>query len=291
MARKPLLGWWRGVLRLVAVPLTLPTHPLAVVPLKIWRPRWFDGVALVVGAVAPDIPYAIDGYGFVIRGHAWHAVLWWSVPLTLLAAALIRWSAPVVAAHLPGGDRDGAGWLGFGGLALRDYGVLGTVRHRWWVSAGSAIIGAGSHLLWDLFTHPHYLESGWIRTEPVAGWPWWMIMVRLSDLVGLVAGVALVIWLGRTGALRRWHGPPPPVEAQTARFWSAFAAVVGVGAVVLPLQPAQYPPQQAIRVLLIGCLALLAGAGAASVGTGRRGSRRPGDSAEARVAAGTSGQG
>jgi hypothetical protein len=39
----------------VIMPLTLPTHPIAVVPLKMWRPGWFDGVALVVGAVAPDV--------------------------------------------------------------------------------------------------------------------------------------------------------------------------------------------------------------------------------------------
>jgi hypothetical protein len=33
------------------VPMTFPTHPVAVLPLKLWRPRWFDGVALVLGCV------------------------------------------------------------------------------------------------------------------------------------------------------------------------------------------------------------------------------------------------
>ena len=49
------------------MPLTLPTHPLAVAPLKLWRPRWFDGVALTLGAIAPDVPFALDGYPVVVR--------------------------------------------------------------------------------------------------------------------------------------------------------------------------------------------------------------------------------
>src|SRR2546423_12271768 len=68
------------------MPMTLPTHPLAVVPLKLWRPHWFDGVALVIGAMAPDFAYAEDGYGLTIHSHAWHAPLWWALPVTLIAA-------------------------------------------------------------------------------------------------------------------------------------------------------------------------------------------------------------
>jgi hypothetical protein len=58
------------------MPLTLPTHPMAVVPLKLWRPSWFDGVALVVGSISPDLAYAADGYGVTIHSHAWHAPVW-----------------------------------------------------------------------------------------------------------------------------------------------------------------------------------------------------------------------
>ena len=36
------------------MPATFPSHAAAVLPLKLWRPRWFDGVALVVGSMAPD---------------------------------------------------------------------------------------------------------------------------------------------------------------------------------------------------------------------------------------------
>jgi hypothetical protein len=36
---------------------------------------------------------------------------------------------------------------------LRDYAALATRRHRWWVAALSAYLGALSHRLWDLVTH------------------------------------------------------------------------------------------------------------------------------------------
>jgi len=53
------------------MPLTVPARPVAVVPIKVWRPAWFDGVALVIGSIAPDLAFAFAGYGFVIPSHAW----------------------------------------------------------------------------------------------------------------------------------------------------------------------------------------------------------------------------
>ena len=69
------------------MPATLPSHQAAVLGLKLWRPRWFDGVALVVGAAAPDAAYAVTGLGVDIRSHAWHALLWFNLPLTLVLTA------------------------------------------------------------------------------------------------------------------------------------------------------------------------------------------------------------
>jgi len=43
------------------MPATFPSHAAAVLPLKLWRPRWFDGVALVVGSMAPDLGYPLVG--------------------------------------------------------------------------------------------------------------------------------------------------------------------------------------------------------------------------------------
>jgi hypothetical protein len=238
----------------VIMPLTLPTHPIAVVPLKVWRPGWFDGVALVIGAVAPDVAYAADGYGVTIHSHAWHAPLWWALPVTLVAARLVRWAAPTIAVHLPAG----------GPFALRDYAVLATVRHRWHVTAISALLGAISHIGWDAFTHPT-IDGGRVllpalHHQALPGMPWWDLLSTASDLTGFAAGTALAIRIGQRQLLRRWHGAPPLATYRPVVFWPAAALVLTIGLALLPIQPVRLFPDQAIRAMLITGLALLAGA-------------------------------
>ncbi|MER5472551.1 DUF4184 family protein [Streptomyces sp. NPDC002685] len=72
-------------------------------------------------------------------GHTWAGLALWGVPLSVVDTLLIRRSAPVAAAHL-------RGWW-------REYGVLGQVRHRWYVTVVSAWLGAVTHRLWDDVTH------------------------------------------------------------------------------------------------------------------------------------------
>jgi hypothetical protein len=240
------------------MPLTLPTHPVAVVPLKLWRPRWFDGVALVIGAIAPDIAYAAYGFGGTPLTHNWFALLWWNLPVTLVAVRLIRWAAPAVAVHLPGG----------GPLRLRDYGVLGAVRHRWYITVASALIGAFSHIAWDAVTHPAYLPP--LQGEPWPGTPWWGLLSDASNLAGFAIGAGLVLHIGRHGLLHRWHGAPPPTRRQPLAFWAAVTVVLGGGLTLLLVHPVDWMAGQAIRTMLIAGLALLCGAAATGMA-----SRRP----------------
>lgn len=230
------------------MPSTLPTHPLAVLPLKLWRPRWFDGVALATGACAPDMSYALDGavdrIGLRINSHTIASLVWWSLPCAVAAAWLIRRGAPVVAAHLPG-------WL-------REYGVLGRVRHAWWITALSALLGAASHLLWDLVTHP----------GPVAAW--WPIR-QVSDDSAVVLLPIFLWYCGSRHLLREWHGDPPPVPRRPALFWAVSAAVVAAGVLATWLagdrHPAWfgypgYPHVLGVRLIDSLTVGLLAGAAA-----------------------------
>lgn len=41
------------------MPMTFPSYAAAVLPFKFARRRWFDGVALVIGSAAPDMPYSL----------------------------------------------------------------------------------------------------------------------------------------------------------------------------------------------------------------------------------------
>jgi Domain of unknown function (DUF4184) len=248
------------------MPLTLPTHPLAVLPLKFWRPHWFDGVALVVGAIAPDVPYAAEGY-VTVHSHTWHATLWWAVPVTLVGTRLIRWAAPTVAAHLPAG----------GPFALRDFGVLGSVRYRWWVTGLCGMLGALSHIIWDAFTHP---SIGGGRRLPIAalyqdampGVPWWYLLVNVSDMLGLAIGAALAVHIGQSRLLVAWHGPARLPVPAAARFWPAVVVTAVFGVATLPLHPVRLFQDQAIRMMLIAGIALLAGTLAVKAQPSREGS-------------------
>lgn len=239
------------------MPLTLPTHPIAVVSLKLWRPRWFDGVALVIGAVAPDLGYATYGFGQTVPTHNLLALLWWGLPVTLVAVRLVRWAAPVIAAHLPAA----------GPLRLRDYGVLGIVRHPWYVTAFSAWIGSFSHIVWDSFTHPGYFTV--LQREVWPGTPWWSLLSDASNLVGFAAGTLLVVHTGRSCLIRQWHGPPPRTTPRPFTFWSVVAVTLASGLTVAVVHPVDWVAGQAIRVMLIAGLALLCGA-ATATSTSRR---------------------
>ncbi|MFC7247299.1 DUF4184 family protein [Catellatospora aurea] len=239
------------------MPLTLPTHPVAVVPLKLWRPRWFDGVALVIGTVAPDLAFAADGYGVTIHSHAWHAPLWWALPLAVVGTRLVRWAAPTIAAHLPAG----------GPLALRDYGALGLARHHWLITAISAVIGAVCHIGWDALTHPT-VDGGrvllpFLHRQAGPGMPWWELLSIGSNLAGFAAATALLVHIGRKRLLRRWYGSAAAADVpRPALFWTAVAVVFALGLASLPLHPVRLVGDQAVRVMLFAALALLAGAAA-----------------------------
>ena len=137
------------------VPLTFPTHPVAVLPLKLWRPRWFDGVALLLGSMAPDLAYALDGSGLPVWpfSHQYAGLFGWCLPITLVGAWMVRRVAPVLSAHVPVGD-------------------IRPVGPRWWVTVSSALVGAASHLVLDRIEAPpvEYV----LHVAGVAGLVWYV---------------------------------------------------------------------------------------------------------------------
>jgi hypothetical protein len=208
-----------------------------VLPLKLIRPQWFDGVALVVGAASPDVAYVVDGSGLPVwpLSHEWHGLLLFCLPVTVVLGWIVRRAAPIVAAHLPAA----------GALALRDYGALGNVRHRWWVTAASALLGAASHVVWDSMADR------------------WLFVDAASHALGALIVVAVMVQVGRVRLIRRWHGAPPAVVLRPIRFWSVAAIVGAFGVAVLPFLPAAFLPHTTgTRLLATVAMALVAGAAA-----------------------------
>lgn len=251
------------------MPATFPSHAALVVPFKLRWPRRFDGVALVVGTAAPDMYYALNGYLVVPPTHNLPGLLWFALPVTLVATALIRRSAPVIAAHLPARPA----WL-----ALRDYGVLGAVRHPWYVTVYSALLGGLTHLVWDGFTHAPAAGHGWgVRLVPALqgeawdGSPWWYLAQHASTAAGAVTALLAAVYLGQRGLLRAWHGEPPPIRRTPAAFWSAVVAVAALYPLTWPLLPFQYATYvQGVRMVWCFALAMLGGAAAATLASRRQ---------------------
>lgn len=128
------------------MPLAFPSHQGLIMPLRAWRPRAVDGVALAIGATMPDI---VDFLAWPFRGELgqWlgHSLLGLAVAclplglaLTLIARRTVRRS---LLARFEDPDRPAT--------ATRD--------------AGSVVIGALSHVIFDLITHCNFLLL----------WPWY----------------------------------------------------------------------------------------------------------------------
>jgi len=196
------------------VPLTFPSHPAAVLPLKLWRPGWFDGVALALGSMAPDLAYVLDGSGLPVWpfSHQLVGLVGWCLPIAWAGTWTVRRAAPIIAVHLPAG----------GALALRDYGCLALARHRWWITVTSALIGAASHLALD----------GFELRVPAAEY--------VMHALGAIGLLLIALHIGRHRLLRRWYGDPPARRSRPALFWSVAVVVAVPAMAVTPFLPGAF---------------------------------------------------
>lgn len=189
------------------MPFTL-AHPAAILPLR--HRRYLRSAPLIIGAVAPDLPYYVP---VRFSGHLTHdthsAVGAFTIDLplgvaVLACAFLLRRPLTVL---LPARAR----WLCLNALEPFRRGVLA------WVLAPLAIlVGVWTHLLWDSFTH----TDGWMvrriaflsRTVTLA---WYSGQVcHLLQYLSSVAGLAiLAVWYARlrvpADAVRAGRGAHP----------------------------------------------------------------------------------
>jgi hypothetical protein len=231
--------------------MTFPSHAAGILPLKLWRPHRWDGVALVLGAMSPDLAYLIDGSGLPVWpfSHQIVGLVGWCLPLTLIGCVLVRRAAPIVAAHLPSGGR----------FALDDYGAIRFSTHRWHITVVSALVGAASHLVLD----------GVEQRFPDLEIP--------GHLLGAIAIVGLGLVIGRDRLVRRWHGDPPPVARRPGLFWTVTGVVALPGIAVTPFLPAAFLLHTSgVRVLTALAAGLLAAALVCTDKPGRSTSDRPG---------------
>jgi hypothetical protein len=203
------------------MPFTFLSHQAVVLPFKIARPAWWNGTALVFGSMAPDVEYFLRGEPYSAYGHSLLGQLTFCLPVTLLLVLVFRgiFAGPV-GAHFPA--------TGFPSLAS----IPRTWRY-WLLAVPSALVGSGSHVLWDGFTHREGIVARrWdllretaftIGGHPV---PVCRVLQHGSTLAGGVATIVLLGWIvRRTSLLSRGAVAFAPTRAT----WIALLVPTAVG--------------------------------------------------------------
>ena len=178
------------------MPFTL-AHPAAVLPL---RRMGLPMSALVAGSMLPDVP-VFFGHGLPYElTHSWLGVF--LVVPVLTAVALALWFSqlrdPLVDV-LPD--------------ALRERLIRSArlTRRAWTLVFPAAVIGAATHVAWDLFTHSRRWgtrQVEWLHSQHfgLIGFTW---AQYISGVVGLVVVVfALVRWFSRQPRIPRPRSVP-----------------------------------------------------------------------------------
>ncbi|GGV30246.1 hypothetical protein GCM10010182_61720 [Actinomadura cremea] len=211
------------------MPFTL-SHPAAVLPLA--RGPLVPS-ALVIGSMAPDIPYFF--FAMELRGttHRAHGVVTVDVLIGLAAFAVwhLLWKRPLAA-------------LAPARLRRR---LPPTAPIRWGWAVPSVAIGAATHVLWDAFTHLDWSFAGelpWL-TESFGG----MEGYRWLQYVSGVAGLAIVLlWLARWA-----RTAPPTTDAAAASGPWRVPVCAGLGAVTALgglLSALLFPDQPGLHTVL-----------------------------------------
>lgn len=210
-------------------------HPAAVLPLRRLFPDPRLVVALVTGALVPDLAYYVGGLLCALPGgfgpldagrwgtwaHSPGGWLLLDAPLGALMAALLVAGRSWIAAPLP------EPWRG-SLQALPGLRTAGRRRVLMLLLPASAA-GAATHLLWDGFTHaPGFFVQhlAWLRLELglLDGRPWQLfnVLQHLSTGLGLA-----VLWRAQA-RWRRRRGPAWPEGAEPATERQRRAALVGL---------------------------------------------------------------
>jgi len=254
------------------MPWLIPSHQAPVLPLKLWKPAWFSGLALALGTAAPDLVFILrlDETGSPMS-HTFLGQILITMPLVVvlhvLATSLVfPWLLP----RLPGGAPFHLHAL----ACCRPAGDLLALAKV----ALSGLIGGLTHVTIDGFTHGD--ESGWaLPLLPVLGTPLALPSGPLP-LYEVLQGV-LTIGLGVL-ALRAWGrmAPrllPPAAGAEVRRrvhpaplatrrvVAAALSAAALVGALLAPLAKGALEGQDGMKLAAYGaitacCAAAIAGA-------------------------------
>lgn len=213
------------------MPVTFFAHQAPVLPIARRWPNAVDGVALVVGSMAPDMAFVLSRSRFDIWAHGFPGVITFCIPATFVCSwIVVRVMAPVVPDHLPD----------LGSFHLHDYRGLATHRFQFLRLVAWAELGALSHVFLDEFTH----DWGWfahhvswyddrIISGKVLGREW--TVYRVFQYIGHVGFTVLCLALLWSYGRQHWMtaradtiAPAPTSIASYLTLWGCTTIGIGV---------------------------------------------------------------
>ena len=169
-----------------------PAHPAIILPFI--RSRYFSATGLIAGSLSPDFEYFLKMSVSSQFSHTLTGMIYFDLPITLFIALLFHLTVKRNLIHnLPV----------FIQMRLHEvvsFDFLKYLRGNIVVFALSALVGAGSHILWDSFTHNNTFI---VRTLSVyktvhvpfqgVNYPLFYALQHISTVAGLlVVGIYLV---------------------------------------------------------------------------------------------------
>ena len=171
-----------------------PAHPAIILPLIRWR--YFSATGLIVGSLSPDFEYFFKMSVDSIHSHSRPGLFYFDLPVTIVLAILFHQLVKVnLIGNLPV----------FLQKRFQDtlhFNFLKYLKHNWWIFLYSALIGAGSHLFWDSFTHNNRFFSRQFSmiykqmSVPFDGvnYPFFYVLQQISTTVGLIIVTLYIVF-------------------------------------------------------------------------------------------------
>ena len=222
------------------MPLTL-AHPIAVAPLWYASRKRLDLPAMIIGSMIPDITYFLwlrpvqnighTPLGILVQGVPAGLVLLW-ILFCIMRPALMTLAPRHTAHFLTSPYRFGP-------------------PQRFAMIVISIILGAGTHVLWDSFTHEGWLFVGMLPALQAQIGPL-PVYKYLQYSSGIFGTIAVVLW-ARYALRQRATETHRPSQTR------GYLIVIAVGATVLALTLLKKAPLSIHTALVQGAIGSIAG--------------------------------
>lgn len=232
------------------MPFTL-SHSAAVLPFI--NRKSFSATAVVAGSMAPDFEYFMRMHVNGVYSHTLAGLFYFDVPVAIAIAFIFHSTVKqTLLQNLPHA-------VSARFVDTENVDFSKTLRNRFWVIVMCSLLGAATHVFWDLFTHNNtYVSQNLpiykVTFLPLFGvrWPLFFVLQQVSTVVGLLI-VAIYVW-------RKPIQQSKLVPARNP--WSYWLSVFLINALVVAIRfvivPAELNPGNFIVTLVSGfCMGLI----------------------------------